>query len=103
MESPNTWCLIESDPGVFTELIREFGCLGAQVEELLALDYLDDSAYLSEHLNPVHGLIFLYRWRPTDQTPSTGTVVLNSTDMGLFFAKQVLHCSLRIYSFVSVN
>ena len=89
MDGPNSWCLIESDPGVFTELIRGFGCVGVQVEELLTLDCLDDPVHLSEKLEPVHGLVFLYRWRPGDHSPSSGTVVLNSVDMGLFFAKQV--------------
>ncbi|VDP31493.1 unnamed protein product [Soboliphyme baturini] len=59
------WCLIESDPGVFTELIRRFG-------------------------KPVHGLIFLFKWRPNEEEPNQFEENENDVPNDLYFAKQVI-------------
>lgn len=94
-DTAGNWCLIESDPGVFTELIKEFGVTGAQVEELWSLD-----AEQFENLKPIHGLIFLFKWVPDDEP--TGSVVQDSRLDKIFFAKQVINNACATQAILSV-
>ncbi|GAB1285514.1 Ubiquitin carboxyl-terminal hydrolase isozyme L5 [Apodemus speciosus] len=65
------WCLMESDPGVFTELIKGFGCRGAQVEEIWSLE--------PESFEKL-------KWQPGEEP--AGSVVQDSRLETIFFAKQ---------------
>jgi len=81
MSAAGNWCLIESDPGVFTELIRGFGVSGVQVEELYSLD---ESEFFD--LRPVFGLVFLFKWRPGEEP----TGQLSTHFQHVYFAQQVI-------------
>ena len=52
------FAVIESDPGVFTTLVRTLGVRGVQVVELY-----DIEPWASDHLNPIYGLVFCFLWR----------------------------------------
>ncbi|XP_030766148.1 ubiquitin carboxyl-terminal hydrolase isozyme L5 [Sitophilus oryzae] len=95
-EKAGDWCLIESDPGVFSELIREFGCKGVQVEELWSLD-----GQLFENLKPIHGLIFLFKWTKDTSEPS-GSIVQDSRLEKIFFARQVIENACATQAILSV-
>jgi ubiquitin carboxyl-terminal hydrolase L5 len=73
------WCTIESDPGVFTELIKNIGVKGVQVDEIIDLDILESDS------EPVYGLIFLFKYL---QNSGYKPNVLSFWDPDLFFAKQ---------------
>ncbi|KAI9202116.1 ubiquitin carboxyl-terminal hydrolase [Polychytrium aggregatum] len=88
MESGN-WTLIESDPGVFTELIEGFGVPNCQVEEIFDLEQLDD-------IKPVYGLIFLFKYQ---RTPPTGTL---DPSESVFFAQQVINNACATQAILSI-
>ncbi|KAI5688095.1 Ubiquitin carboxylterminal hydrolase [Leishmania braziliensis] len=77
------WCLIESDPAVFREIVQTVGVKGVSVEDLIMLD----PSILEQYEN-VYSLVLLFKWQSSEQASLLGTVV---KDAPVFFAKQVIH------------
>lgn len=76
-----TWCTIESDPAVFTELIASFGARDIEVSELYDLENLPDG-------EGVLGLVFLFKWQPEEARATRRSQELFNEHV--FFAKQVV-------------
>lgn len=81
------WCLIESDPGVFSELVDRIGVKGVKFEEVWDLDDTPEG---------VHGLIFLFKHKPESRPVAT------NPPSGLFFAKQVIPNACATQAILSV-
>lgn len=106
-EDPSGWSLTESDPQVFTQLLRDLGVKGLQVVScmrtssptscrscsLTSTDEQDDLYSLDPEtlntLKPVHALIFLFKYVGGDEGESASGVEVEPLECGVWFANQV--------------
>jgi len=94
------WLELESDPGLFTLLLEDFGVKGVQLEEIYDLQKPLDS--------PVYGFIFLFRW--IEERRSRRKIV-DQTDIfvkdddainSIFFAQQMIPNSCATHALLSI-
>lgn len=97
------WLELESDPGLFTQLIEDFGVRGIEVEEIYDLQSTVDG--------PVFGFILLFKWleggRRTRRNPkfelSSGFNVNDDQVVNsIFFAHQKVLNSCATHAILSV-
>lgn len=86
---------MENDPGVLTQLIKNFGVKGVQVVELWSIE---DSIF--EQLRPVHGLIFLFRFIQNEEPP--GPMVRDSRLEKIYFSKQIINNACTTQAAVTI-
>ncbi|KAI9572346.1 ubiquitin carboxyl-terminal hydrolase [Boletus coccyginus] len=86
-EDSSGWELTESDPGVFTELLKTLS-VPYIVDDLYSLDPEALSA-----LQPLHALIFLFKWLPSTASEPSSTAGEYDTDFPGFFAHQTVNNS----------
>ncbi|KAJ7336067.1 Ubiquitin carboxyl-terminal hydrolase bap1 [Desmophyllum pertusum] len=100
MAANSGWLELESDPGLFSLLIEEFGVKGAQVEEIYDLS--------KPFRGPVYGFIFLFKWieerRSRRKIQPLEEMFVEDEDVirDIFFAQQVIPNSCATHSLLSV-
>lgn len=94
------WLELESDPGLFTLLLEDFGVKNVQVEEVYDLQKPIEG--------PVYGFIFLFRWieeRRARRKLVEATEIFvkdEETVNSIFFAQQVVPNSCATHALLSV-
>eukprot|EP00794_Sanderia_malayensis_P006149 gene6149-6855_t len=93
------WRELESDPGLFTLLVEDFGVKGVEVEEIYDL-----GKPIEGH---VYGLIFLFKWteerRSRRKIPPREVFIENDDIVNnMFFAQQIIPNSCASHALLSV-
>lgn len=102
-ECTSSWLELESDPGLFTLLVDDFGVHGIQVEEIYDLSKnLDNSTF---------GFIFLFKWierrngrRGKTSGPDSNSNYVTDPNIinNMFFAHQIVPNSCATHALLSV-
>ncbi|OLY81962.1 Ubiquitin carboxyl-terminal hydrolase isozyme L5 [Smittium mucronatum] len=97
MNENGNWCLIESDPGVFTELITNMGVKGVQAEEIYSLDY-DFSS-----LEHIYGIVFLFKWENgQDSSQPEVSPTDNFQGQDILFINQIVQNACATQALLSI-
>ncbi|KAM9814253.1 ubiquitin carboxyl-terminal hydrolase BAP1 [Neosynchiropus ocellatus] len=95
------WLELESDPGLFTLLVEDFGIKGVQVEEIYDLQ--------SKCPSPVYGFIFLFKWIEERRSRRKVNTLVDETSVideeivnDMFFAHQLIPNSCATHALLSV-
>lgn len=101
-ESGEEWCTIESDPGVFTEVLQGVGCTHVELEELWSLD--EATLMQLQASGKVYGLIFLFKWESKNPADAAKKEPLSEdvTPPNLFFAHQTMTNACATQAIMSV-
>uniref|UniRef100_A0A7S1XF06 Ubiquitin carboxyl-terminal hydrolase n=1 Tax=Compsopogon caeruleus TaxID=31354 RepID=A0A7S1XF06_9RHOD len=108
MDDRGAWSTVAADPGIFTELLKEMGVLGVQVQELYSLDPEELAPIV-----PIYGLILLFKWRPDPVGPDAPIPSVRSMlasvaaeeenrTPDIFFASQVINNACGTQALLSV-
>ncbi|KAI7790795.1 putative ubiquitin carboxyl-terminal hydrolase BAP1 [Triplophysa rosa] len=95
------WLELESDPGLFTLLVEDFGVKGVQVEEIYDLQ--------NKCQSPVYGFIFLFKWIEERRSRRKVSTLVDETSViddeivnDMFFAHQLIPNSCATHALLSV-
>ena len=98
MSKSGGWLELESDPGLFTMLVHDFGAEGIQVDEVYDIN--------KEIKGPVYGFIFLFKWieeRRARRKPGHDAFVEDQDTVNdMFFAHQIIQNSCATHALLSI-
>ncbi|KAJ1614607.1 ubiquitin C-terminal hydrolase [Cryptosporidium canis] len=93
------WCTIESDPGVFTELVERYGVKGVQFAEIY--DYSNTGMdFIIQEYGNIYGIIFLFKI--TDKYKEIHFSQPTEAPPGMFYANQVINNACATQAILSI-
>ena len=96
------WCTIESDPGVFTELLDDLGVRGIELIELYDINSIHTAINNS---NSMLGLVFLFKWDAELYADKQSRAILEPDDElndTVYFAKQVINNACGTQALINI-